>query len=59
MSVTVYVIIFIALLKVIVVFPNWCSVDGDAPADQAGSTTTVKSKWELVDYGDDSSEEEG
>ena len=28
-------------------------VEGEAPANQG-----VKSKWELVDYGDDSSEEE-
>ena len=32
-------------------------VEGEAPANQ-GVSSGVKSKWELVDYADDSSEEE-
>ena len=34
---------------------DFIPVEGDTPANQGGS---MKSKWELVDYGDDSSDED-
>ena len=33
-------------------------VEGAAPANQGSGAAGLRSKWELVDYADDSSEEE-
>ena len=47
----------ISLLAILSVPPP---VEGDAPGNKGvmSSSSGVRSKWELVDYGDDSSEEE-